>query len=318
MNVSVVDGDLLNQDVEAIVNAWNRNVITWWLLLPQGVSGAIKKRGGTQPFREIAKMGAIPLGEARLTAAGNLPFKAILHVAGIDMLWRASEYSIRESARSAMKIAEENGFASVAFPIIGAGSGGFDEERALAILRDELQKIETASRVIIVRFRLVKQRRKSQNSCRKRFFLGAIFVLAPLFIWVFHPMQATDFSSNRAQTAPEHADANLKTRFYTASVEEVAKTLRALVPDLKTYGRAWRLNDTARQNDGVTLRIEVPVLVFTDDLTVSLSSERGRTRVDVTSKSRVGKGDFGENRRHIAQLLQRLDAEMSSKKTRAR
>ena len=46
MNLDIVDGDLLDQDVEVIVNAWNRNVIPWWLLIPQGVSGAIKKRGG--------------------------------------------------------------------------------------------------------------------------------------------------------------------------------------------------------------------------------------------------------------------------------
>lgn len=39
-------GDLLDQDVEVIVNAWNRNIIPWWLLIPQGVSGAIKKRAG--------------------------------------------------------------------------------------------------------------------------------------------------------------------------------------------------------------------------------------------------------------------------------
>ncbi|MEY3172458.1 MAG: O-acetyl-ADP-ribose deacetylase, partial [Planctomycetota bacterium] len=46
MNLTIVDGDLLDQDVEVIVNAWNRNIIPWWLLIPQGVSGAIKKRGG--------------------------------------------------------------------------------------------------------------------------------------------------------------------------------------------------------------------------------------------------------------------------------
>ncbi len=39
--VRIVEGDLLEQRVDAIVNAWNRNVIPWWLLLPQGVSGAI-------------------------------------------------------------------------------------------------------------------------------------------------------------------------------------------------------------------------------------------------------------------------------------
>jgi hypothetical protein len=34
VNVTVVDGDLLDQDVDVIVNAWNRNIIPWWLLLP--------------------------------------------------------------------------------------------------------------------------------------------------------------------------------------------------------------------------------------------------------------------------------------------
>lgn len=42
----IVDGDLLDQPVEVIVNARNRNIIPWWLLVPQGVSGAIKRRGG--------------------------------------------------------------------------------------------------------------------------------------------------------------------------------------------------------------------------------------------------------------------------------
>ena len=95
--ISVVEGDLLNQDVDVIVNSWNRNIIPWWLLLPQGVSGAIKRRGGKQPFREVARYGAIPLGGAVLTSAGTLPFRGIIHVAGINMLWRASEQSIRDS-----------------------------------------------------------------------------------------------------------------------------------------------------------------------------------------------------------------------------
>lgn len=61
MDVEVVDGDLLDQDVEVIVNAWNRNVIPWWLLLPQGVSGAIKRRGGHAPFPVIgAGSGGFP------------------------------------------------------------------------------------------------------------------------------------------------------------------------------------------------------------------------------------------------------------------
>ena len=52
MQLQTVHGDLLDQNVDVIVNAWNRNIIPWWLLLPQGESGAIKKRGGYAPFRE--------------------------------------------------------------------------------------------------------------------------------------------------------------------------------------------------------------------------------------------------------------------------
>jgi O-acetyl-ADP-ribose deacetylase (regulator of RNase III) len=48
------------------------------------------------------------------------------------MLWRASEWSIRECVRNAMVLAHEKGFQSIAFPLIGAGSGGFNQERARA------------------------------------------------------------------------------------------------------------------------------------------------------------------------------------------
>jgi hypothetical protein len=61
-SVTTVEGNLLEQNVDVIVNAWNRNSIPWWLLLPQGVSGAIKKHGGTGPFKGLRKHGAIPLG----------------------------------------------------------------------------------------------------------------------------------------------------------------------------------------------------------------------------------------------------------------
>ncbi len=152
--VFVVKGDLLEQtDVDVIVNAWNRNVIPWWLLLPQGVSGAIKRRAGLAPFRELARHGPIPLGEAVLTGAGRLPFRGIIHVAGINLLWRASEWSVRACARSVMRIVNERGFASAAFPVIGAGSGGFDEARALAVLRDELGQAPTGAAVRVVVYR---------------------------------------------------------------------------------------------------------------------------------------------------------------------
>ncbi len=156
MNVTVVEGDLLDQDVDVIVNAWNRNIIPWWLLLPQGVSGAIKRRGGKAPFREVGRHGAIPLGGAVMTSAGKLSFQAIIHVAGINMLWRASERSIRDSVRNAIQLAQEKGFQSIAFPLIGAGSGGFNQEQAKALMLDELSKIEVSMLVKFVVSRKAK------------------------------------------------------------------------------------------------------------------------------------------------------------------
>ena len=152
MNVEVIEGDLLEQKVDAIVNAWNRNIIPWWLLLPQGVSGAIKRRAGYAPFREVAKLGPIPLGQAVLTGAGTLPFRGIIHVAGIDGFWRASEYSIRGSVRNAVILAEKSGFSSLAFPIIGSGSGSFNQATALEIMLNEFEQVDPSFRVLVVKY----------------------------------------------------------------------------------------------------------------------------------------------------------------------
>lgn len=153
MILIVVDGDLLDQDVDVIVNAWNRNIIPWWLLIPQGVSGAIKRRGGLQPFRELGRLGPIPLGHAVETSAGTLPFKSIIHVAGINMLWRSSEKSIRDSVRNAIIIAAARGYRSIAMPLIGAGSGGGKPEKVQSIIEDELSKCHFDGEVRIVRYR---------------------------------------------------------------------------------------------------------------------------------------------------------------------
>jgi O-acetyl-ADP-ribose deacetylase (regulator of RNase III) len=149
----MVDGDLLDQPVDAIVNAWNRNVIPWWLLLPQGVSGAIKRRAGVAPFRELAKHGPIALGGAVLTGAGRLPHAAIIHVAGIDLLWRASERSICDSVRNAIAVASAHGLGRVALPVIGAGSGGFDEARALELIVRTLRDVQSSGDATVVRYR---------------------------------------------------------------------------------------------------------------------------------------------------------------------
>jgi O-acetyl-ADP-ribose deacetylase len=153
MNVRVVEGHLLDQDVEVVVNAWNRNLIPWWLLLPQGVSGAIKRRAGKDPFRELGRMGMIPLGGAVVTGPGRLPFRAIIHVAGISLLWRSSEWSVCESVRNAIALAKHKGYRSIVFPLIGAGSGGGKADRIQDWMTEELSGIEYDGEVRLVRYK---------------------------------------------------------------------------------------------------------------------------------------------------------------------
>ena len=152
MQAEMVSGDLLEQKVDVIVNSWNRNIIPWWLLLPQGVSGAIKRQGGTGPFKEVAKYGAIPLGEARLTSSGQLNFDAIIHVAGINLFWFATEYSVKQSVVNAMGIVNEQGYKSVAFPLIGSGSGNRGVNWSLKLMVEALSSIESQAKVVFVQY----------------------------------------------------------------------------------------------------------------------------------------------------------------------
>lgn len=153
MHPTLVEGDLLDQPTEAIVNSWNRNLFPWWLLLPQGVSGAIKRKAGLGPFRELRKAGLLRLGQAYVTSAGKLSYKAIIHVAGINLLWRASEYSIRASTENALATAAAHNLKSVALPLIGTGSGGFNPNRAEQLMIDTMSRLSFPVSVTLVRFR---------------------------------------------------------------------------------------------------------------------------------------------------------------------
>ncbi|MEM8534349.1 MAG: macro domain-containing protein [Chloroflexota bacterium] len=152
-HIRVVEGDLLDQKVDAIVNPWNRNIIPWWLLLPKGVSRAIKKQAGNEPFRELARHGRMQLGQAIITGAGELPYRGIIHVAGINMTGKASKQSIQTSVVSAVEIAKEHDFQSIAFPVIGSGSGMFSEEQALGYMHYTLEITKYEGQAIIVKYR---------------------------------------------------------------------------------------------------------------------------------------------------------------------
>ena len=150
--IKVVTDDLLTQPVEVIVNAWNRNIIPWWLLLPQGVSGAIKRRAGYAPFKELSKKGVIPLGGAVLTGAGKLPYKAIIHVAGLNLRWRSSAAVVERSVRSAVEIINQEEFKSAAFPLIGAGTGGLGKEKVKDLMLKTFEGCDCGAEITITIF----------------------------------------------------------------------------------------------------------------------------------------------------------------------
>ena len=123
--VSVVEGDLLDQEVDVIVNAWNRNIVPWWLLLPRGCLAQLRGELDTPPSAKSASMGQSRYGGAVEFAAKNALQgdhsccwnKSLLAVVGtVD-----SEDAV---AVTPVRIATDRGYRSMAFPLVGAGRGG--------------------------------------------------------------------------------------------------------------------------------------------------------------------------------------------------
>lgn len=140
--------------------------------------------------------------------------------------------------------------------------------------------------------------------------LVAILIAAVLVLGIRNP-------GNIAQTAPNSLDIRLRPRRYSVPLAEARRVVLQTIPQLRTYGRYWKISHLTGGEGLVPLdtsivRAEVPVLVFTDDLVVTIHARKGGVVVDVHSQSRVGKGDFGENRRHIIQLLSALDRQLKA------
>lgn len=147
--MNVIPGDLLSQDTACIVNPWNMNFIPHWLLLPGGVSGQLKKKAGPVPFREVSRHGVLWPGRAVLTGGGRLN-KPIIHVAGLNALWRSSPAIVSRCTIAALHLAEEQGFASVALPLIGAGTGGLTPAKSLSAMTAAVQMSPYRGEVRIV------------------------------------------------------------------------------------------------------------------------------------------------------------------------
>ena len=130
--VTLVEGDITEQAVDAIVNAANSE-----LQLGAGVAGAIREKGGPSIQAECDAIGAIEVGDAAVTGAGALPARFVIHAAGMPPGGRATEDSVRRSARRSLALASERGCRTIAIPAIGAGIGGLSPQRCAEVLLEE-------------------------------------------------------------------------------------------------------------------------------------------------------------------------------------
>ena len=142
MRIFIENGDITKYEnkVDVIVNAWNRNFIPGFLLVASGVSKTIFKKAGKAPYKEVRKRGVLKIGEAVITSSGLLNCKAIIHVAGINAFWKATEYSIRESTLNALRLLIKENYNSIAIPLIGSGSGGYEKEKCIEAYRQHFNE----------------------------------------------------------------------------------------------------------------------------------------------------------------------------------
>ncbi|MFO8007714.1 MAG: O-acetyl-ADP-ribose deacetylase [Candidatus Brocadiia bacterium] len=118
----LVQGDITEQDVDAIVNAANSG-----LRGGGGVDGAIHRAGGPAIMRECRRIGGCPTGSAVVTTAGDLPARRVIHAVGPR--WRGGDQGeeglLADAYRASLELAVENGLATVAFPSISTGAYGY-------------------------------------------------------------------------------------------------------------------------------------------------------------------------------------------------
>lgn len=133
--IRVVEGDITELKVDAIVNAANNKFV-----MGGGVAGVIKRKGGREIEDEAVKKGPVEVGEAVVTGAGKLPAKYVIHAATMGMDHRTDEVKIRNAAKNSLKAAENLKIRSIAFPALGCGVGGFPLLASAKIMAQEALK----------------------------------------------------------------------------------------------------------------------------------------------------------------------------------
>ncbi|MET8864443.1 O-acetyl-ADP-ribose deacetylase [Nonomuraea sp. NPDC004580] len=150
MEVTLVQGDITEQRVDAIVNAANSS-----LMGGGGVDGAIHRRGGPEILQECRKLRAghygkgLPTGRAVATTAGRLPARWVIHTVG-PVYSRSDDRSelLASCHVESLRVADELGAATVAFPAISTGIYGWPVDDAARIALDAVRGAATSVREV--------------------------------------------------------------------------------------------------------------------------------------------------------------------------
>jgi O-acetyl-ADP-ribose deacetylase (regulator of RNase III) len=151
--IVVVQGDITEQKVDAIVNAANTS-----LLGGGGVDGAIHDAGGPELLEECRTLDGCPTGDAKITRGYRLPAKWVIHTVG--PIWRDGvcneDELLANCYRRSLELAVQYGARSVAFPAISTGAFGFPLARATEIavreVRTFLRNRTAVEKVVFVCF----------------------------------------------------------------------------------------------------------------------------------------------------------------------
>jgi O-acetyl-ADP-ribose deacetylase len=142
--IELLQGDITHENVDAIVNAANKA-----LAGGGGVDGAIHRAGGPSILEEcrriIAKLPAneLPTGQAVATGAGNLRARWVIHTVGPVYGATRAEELLRSCHLESLRVAEELGAMSVAFPAISTGIYGYPVEEAAPVALQAISEANT-------------------------------------------------------------------------------------------------------------------------------------------------------------------------------